>query len=67
VRDLVNRIFAQVIRKGGTITGEHGDGLARVGYIDMMYGKNMTALFRQVKELFDPDYLLNPGKKVPIL
>lgn len=61
---LAHRIFSQVIKKGGTITGEHGDGLARVGYIEMMYGRKLTSLFRQVKELFDPDYLLNPCKKI---
>jgi glycolate oxidase len=65
IRALAARVFAQVIANGGTITGEHGDGLARVGYIEQMYGKKMTALFKTVKELFDPDYLLNPGKKVP--
>jgi FAD/FMN-containing dehydrogenase len=67
INNLARRIFSQVIQKGGTITGEHGDGLARVGYIEMMYGKKLTSLFRQVKELFDSDYLLNPGKKVPIV
>jgi FAD/FMN-containing dehydrogenase len=67
IQGLAARVFAQVIREGGTITGEHGDGLARVGYIESMYGPVITALFRQVKELFDPCYLLNPGKKVPIV
>lgn len=67
IEGLAHRIFSQTIREGGTITGEHGDGLARVGYIEMMYGKQLTDLFRQVKELFDPGYLLNPGKKVPII
>jgi FAD/FMN-containing dehydrogenase len=67
IANLAHRIFAQTIQKGGTITGEHGDGLGRTGYIEMMYGKTMTALFRQVKEIFDPHYLLNPGKKVPIV
>jgi glycolate oxidase len=62
---LANQIFDQVIASGGTITGEHGDGLARVHYIEKMYGKRMTMLFKTVKELFDPDCLLNPGKKVP--
>lgn len=62
---LAARVFAQVIASGGTITGEHGDGLARVGYIEQMYGRKMTALFKDVKELFDPGYLMNPGKKVP--
>jgi glycolate oxidase len=63
---IANRVFAKVIRNGGTITGEHGDGLARVGYIEMMYGKTLTKLFSRVKKLFDPYFILNPGKKVPI-
>ena len=67
IKQLAHRIFSQTIHQGGTITGEHGDGLARVGYIEMMYGKQLTGIFRQVKELFDPGYLLNPGKKVPII
>ena len=64
---LASRVFSQVIASGGTITGEHGDGLARVGYIEQMYGSSTTALFRDVKKLFDPSYIMNPGKKVPIV
>ena len=68
--DLIQRIagivFGQVIRSGGTITGEHGDGLARVGYIEMMYGSRITGLFSAVKKLFDPSFTMNPGKKVPV-
>lgn len=59
-------VFAKVIRSGGTITGEHGDGLARVGYIEMMYGKHITNIFSKVKKLFDPAFMMNPGKKVPV-
>ncbi|HEX7033520.1 MAG TPA: FAD-binding oxidoreductase [Nitrososphaera sp.] len=60
------RVFARVMRVGGTITGEHGDGLARVNYIEMMYGKELTCLFSDVKRLFDPGFTMNPGKKVPV-
>ncbi len=59
-------VFAKVIKNGGTITGEHGDGLARVGYIEMMYGKQIADLFSKVKRLFDPGFTMNPGKKVPV-
>ena len=62
--DIAREVFAHVIRKGGTITGEHGDGIARTNYIEMMYGKPMTSLFSKVKKLFDPTFTLNPGKKV---
>ena len=63
---IAHKVFARVIGSGGTITGEHGDGLGRVGYIEMMYGKSMTSLFSKVKKLFDPEFILNPGKKVPL-
>jgi len=59
-------VFARVVRSGSTITGEHGDGLTRVGYIEMMYGNEMTILFSKVKKLFDPNFTMNPGKKVPV-
>jgi FAD/FMN-containing dehydrogenase len=59
-------LFAKVVKAGGSITGEHGDGLARVGYIEMMYGRELTSLFSDVKRLFDPYFTVNPGKKVPV-
>lgn len=59
-------VFVKVIKSGGSITGEHGDGLARVGYIEMMYGKQLTELFSKVKRLFDPGFTMNPGMKVPV-
>jgi FAD/FMN-containing dehydrogenase len=59
-------VFANVVKSGGTITGEHGDGLARVGYIEMMYGSKLTSIFSKVKRLFDPHFTMNPGKKVPV-
>ena len=66
IQSIAGKIFEQVIKSGGTITGEHGDGLARVGYIEMMYGKQLTNLFSKVKRLLDPAFLMNPGKKVPV-
>jgi FAD/FMN-containing dehydrogenase len=66
IQRIAGRIFEQVIRSGGTITGEHGDGLARVGYIEMMYGRQLASLFSDVKRQLDPDFMLNPGKKVPV-
>ena len=66
ITKIATMIFAKVIMNGGTITGEHGDGLARVQYIEMMYGKTLTTLFSKIKKLFDPCLILNPGKKVPI-
>jgi FAD/FMN-containing dehydrogenase len=64
---IAHKVFSKVIADGGTITGEHGDGIARLPYIELMYGKEMTEIFSSVKKLFDPAFTLNPGKKVPIV
>jgi len=48
----------------GSLSGEHGDGRARSPYIEMVLGTDMMRLLRKVKELWDPNYLLNPGKIV---
>lgn len=66
IERIAKSVFEQVIRSGGTITGEHGDGLARVGYIEMMYGRQIAGLFSAVKKLLDPAFMMNPGKKVPV-
>ena len=66
MKRIAANVFANVIRNGGTITGEHGDGIARLEYIEMMYGKYIADLFSRVKRLFDPAFIMNPGKKVPV-
>ena len=65
MRNIANKVFSHVIKRGGTITGEHGDGLGRTNYIEMMYGKRISSLFSAVKKLFDPSFTMNPCKKVP--
>jgi glycolate oxidase len=66
MQKIAKRVFAHVIKRGGTITGEHGDGLARTDYIKMMYGESLTSLFLEVKKIFDPSFTLNPYKKTPV-
>ncbi|MGW2764982.1 FAD-binding and (Fe-S)-binding domain-containing protein [Streptomyces sp. NPDC001275] len=53
-----------VVAHGGSLSGEHGDGQARAELLPTMYGERMVALFEQVKGLWDPDDLLNPGMLV---
>ena len=50
-----------VVRHGGSCSGEHGDGRARGELLPLMYSPAAIGLFGQVKALFDPDNLLNPG------
>ncbi|MBI3831221.1 MAG: FAD-binding protein [Planctomycetes bacterium] len=48
----------------GTISGEHGEGLARAQWIEKQAGKDLYEVFKQVKALFDPAGILNPNKKI---
>jgi len=53
-----------VVRLGGTVSCEHGDGLARSGYLRLQFGDRVYGLMQEVKRLWDPDARLNPGKVV---
>ncbi|MEV7087602.1 FAD-binding and (Fe-S)-binding domain-containing protein [Streptomyces sp. NPDC093085] len=50
-----------VVAHGGSLSGEHGDGLARAELLPKMYGPELVALFAEFKDLWDPDGGLNPG------
>jgi FAD/FMN-containing dehydrogenase/Fe-S oxidoreductase len=53
---------AQLVTKyGGSLSGEHGDGRARSQFLPLMYSREALDLFAQVKRVFDPDGVLNPG------
>lgn len=62
IKNLAKQYFKEVIKIGGTITGEHGDGLARSEFVKNQYGKKNYLLFKKVKNEFDPGNILNPGK-----
>ena len=64
LESLAENVFNKVIKSGGTITGEHGDGLARTKYIKYVYTSEVVSLFEEVKKLFDPKFIMNPGKKL---
>lgn len=56
---------AELVRKyKGSFSGEHGDGISRSEYIEPMFGAKLTRAFEQVKDSFDPQNRLNPGKIV---
>jgi glycolate oxidase len=58
----MKEIFAEALALGGTITGEHGVGLAKRDFLRAQLGDGTHALLRQVKRALDPGNLLNPGK-----
>jgi hypothetical protein len=53
-----------ILRLGGVPSGEHGDGRLRAGILERIYGAEVVALFRRVKECFDPAGIFNPGIKL---
>lgn len=64
IPELTDLVYDLVLRYGGSITGEHNDGLIRSHYLKKMYGEGIYRLFEEVKKIFDPENIFNPGKKV---
>ena len=59
------RVFALTLSLGGTLSGEHGIGLLKRDFMAQAIDAPTLALMRQVKTVFDPDGILNPGKLLP--
>jgi len=57
-------VYELVIKHGGTITAEHNDGIIRTPYVEQMFGEELYSIFKEVKNIFDPKNIFNPGKKV---
>lgn len=52
-----------VLRYKGSLSGEHNDGMVRGPWLEQMYGPEMVQVFREVKQIFDPEEIFNPHKK----
>ncbi|MCB9851048.1 MAG: FAD-binding protein [Phycisphaerales bacterium] len=61
---VADRISSLALEFGGTMTGEHGDGIIRSVWLEKMYGVKIIDGFRRIKSAFDPQGILNPGKIV---
>lgn len=61
---IAEAVSSLALEFGGTMTGEHGDGLVRSCWLKKMVGPRITRAFAEVKALFDPGGLMNPGKIV---
>lgn len=58
----IKALFKEVIRLGGTISGEHGIGLVQKEYMSIAFNEIQLGLMKQIKAIFDPKGILNPGK-----
>jgi FAD/FMN-containing dehydrogenase/Fe-S oxidoreductase len=62
--EFVQRAADLVVRYGGSISGEHGDGQSRGALLPKMFGPELMQAFRDFKSAWDPDWKMNPGKLI---
>ncbi|HZY79470.1 MAG TPA: FAD-linked oxidase C-terminal domain-containing protein [Cyclobacteriaceae bacterium] len=64
LKNITDETFELVVKYGGSWSGEHGDGLVRSAYNERFFGSKLYRAFKDVKKLFDPQNIMNPGKIV---
>ncbi|MFN9751092.1 MAG: FAD-binding and (Fe-S)-binding domain-containing protein [Planctomycetota bacterium] len=64
MREMAEDCFAKCCELGGVFSGEHGDGIVRGEFLPRQFGPEIYQAFVEVKRLFDPSHLLNPGRKI---
>lgn len=64
LHQLMDEVYDLVFQYGGSMSAEHNDGLLRTAYLPKMFSPEIISLFEQTKDIFDPEHILNPGKKV---
>lgn len=65
VHRAVDEIFKAALALGGTLSGEHGIGMAKARYLPWEIGEKGVQVLRKIKEALDPECILNPGKLAP--
>lgn len=65
VEDAVSEIFEAAVQLGGTLSGEHGIGTLKAPYMEMELGTETLMMMKKIKEAWDPNNILNPGKIFP--
>ena len=66
IMELSESVYDLVMRYHGSITAEHNDGLIRTPFLSKMYDPEMISIFKEIKKIFDPQNIFNPGKKVAV-
>lgn len=64
IEKMSEEFFTCAIKHGGSICGEHNDGIIRTPHLSKMFSRKVLDLFKELEHIFDPDDIFNPGKKV---
>jgi FAD/FMN-containing dehydrogenase len=64
IPEISKQVYEIITKYKGSTTGEHNDGLIRTPYLTQMYGEQIVKLFEETKNIFDPQGIFNPRKKV---
>jgi glycolate oxidase len=64
--EAVREIFSETIKLGGTLSGEHGIGTSKAAYLGMELSPGVINTMKKIKNLFDPNNIVNPGKIFPV-
>jgi glycolate oxidase len=66
VEDAIGRLMRATVALGGTLSGEHGIGISKRAYLPIEQSEGLIGLQKDLKRVFDPKGLLNPGKIFPL-
>ena len=64
ILEITPKVYELAKEYQGSFTAEHNDGIIRTPYLSMMYGEKTVEIFKEIKDIFDPLNIFNPGKKV---
>lgn len=65
MREMMEEVSTMLLKAGGALSGEHGDGWIRSWLNPKMFGETLVEAFKKIKHAFDPLNLMNPGKIIP--
>lgn len=66
IKELSEKVYELTAKYKGSITGEHNDGLIRTPFLHYMFSEKMLQLFKDIKNIFDPQGIFNPHKKLDV-
>jgi FAD/FMN-containing dehydrogenase len=66
IHSVGEKVFDLVLQYGGSLSGEHNDGLVRSAYLKQQFGEDGYKIFKEIKHIFDPDNIFNPRKKIDV-